>query len=532
MKKVLVLFLVLVISSAFLFAGGGAQRGAVNEHGMQRVRITQANVVIGREGWDYTNGDAFASWWSNRFNYDLEVTTLTFDNWTQNLRLWVTTGDMPDVATFDYTSNNHPDAAMFVEQGLIKRFPDNWKQRWPNIAAIYEVTSLGPHLEQLYGGTYFIPRARFQRNIPGDPLPNHWAMHMRRDWIQAVGMPLKTHYTLTEVMDYLRRVRDQDPGRVGARLVPFAATPRTAAMFFLQSNSTHWDTFFLDTDGIYKWGAATNDTLEGLKLWYEAYSTGLMDPEFFLLGIDQDRAQFNTPPVAGMFFEGGPTGALQSARQTFVVNNPGTNADEMYHFATALGINGYYHQRDLINFWGTIMFNPRVSDAVFERWMDVMDFASTDEGFVITNMGLPEIDFTVRNGEYVSLLPPGTILSGAPGVGKYSSMGYIIGSVKLFDDFNFDNPNIAQRYREESWTLYTERSRMSTPLTFPKVDWDLWTYDSPNMRRARFNYSTDFANMVINATSASHLEVLFRNWVNEQNHLVQPVLNELNARRR
>jgi putative aldouronate transport system substrate-binding protein len=151
----------------------------------------------------------------------------------------------------------------------------------------------------------------------------------------------------------------------------------------------------------------------------------------------------------------------------------------------------------------------------------------------MTVMGLPGIDFRREaNGQYVSLLRPGERLAGDPGIGKYPSMGYILGSVTLWDDFAFNNPNVPQRYRDESWNLLTERGRLSTPETFTKVDWDLYTYDSPNRRRVNFQYPVEFANLVTSATSERDLENRWNAWVNAQNAIIQPVLNELNALRR
>ena len=534
MKKFFILFLVLTISSALLFAAGGSQPkpaagggGTQQKPGYEKVKITYATVQA-REGFDYNSGDAFAKWWHDKFNYELDVAALNWDNWAERLRIWISSQDMPNVAVYDY---NHPDASSFVDQGLLYKFPADWKTRWPNVASVYAKTTLGPKIEEIYKGTYFVPRARFDKNLPNDPLPNHYSLYMRKDWAAAVGFPIKTAYTLTEVMDLASLLKAKDPGKVGAKFIPMSLTPSNAARLFLQSNSTNYDTFYKDTDGAYKWGAASNDTLAGLKLWYKAFSTGLLDPEFYLLKSQADRDKFEVTTITGIHFDQLPTMELQTRRDTFT-RNTGLKADEVEHFATVLGLDGNYHQRDLINFWGTVIFSPKVPKAVFERWMDVMDFASTEEGYAMTVMGLPGVDFTKdASGKYVSLLKPGEILTGAPGVGKYPSMGYILGSVKLWDDFAFDHPNVKESYRKESWNLYKERSKLSTPQTFIKVDWNLYTFDSRNRRMVNFNYPVEFSNMITTAKSESNLEEIWRAWVAAQNPIIQPVLNELNAKR-
>jgi putative aldouronate transport system substrate-binding protein len=528
MKKFYVLLLVLLFSSMVLFAGGRSQQSSgVNESGYDKIRMTYATVQA-HEGFNYNIGDPFAAWWSKKFNYELDVAALGWDNWAERLRIWISSQDMPQIAVYDY---NHADAASFVEQGLIYRFPDNWKQKWPNVAAVYAKTTLGPKLEELYKGTYFIPRARFDTNLPGDPLPNHFSLYFRKDWAAAVGFPIKTYYTINEVLEMARLFKEKDPGKVGARLIPITGTPNNNAQLFLYRNSTHYDAFYKDTDGVYKWGAASPDTLEALKLYYRAYSTGLLDREFYTLKAEEDRAKFETTTIAGIICDQLPTAEV-SARRIAFTNNTKLNADDCVGYATVLGVDGNYHQRDLINFWGTICFSPKVPKAVFERWMDVMDYACTEEGYAMTVMGLPGIDFKKEGNEYVSLVPKSVQLAGVPGDAKYPSMGYILGSVKLWDDFSFDNPNIEKKYRDESRVLYAERCKMATPLTFTKVDWDLYTYDSPNRRRVNFNYPVEFANMVTSAASERNLEERWRAWIAEQNSIIQPVLNELNARRR
>lgn len=72
----------------------------------------------------------------------------------------------------------------------------------------------------------------------------------------------------------------------------------------------------------------------------------------------------------------------------------------------------------------------------------------------------------------ISLVPEGTLLAGPVGDAKYPSLGHVLGSVILWDDLAFDNPNIGQKYRDESRALYANRSEMCTPETFAKVDWD------------------------------------------------------------
>ncbi|WP_274652107.1 ABC transporter substrate-binding protein [Paenibacillus humicola] len=490
----------------------------------KHVSFTYASVQA-IDGVDYTKGDALAKYYSQKFNYDMKVSALNWDNWDQNLRIWINSGDMPDVAVYNF---NYPDAASFVEQGLLKKLPDDWKTRWPNVAAVYNETSLGPEMEKKFGGTYFLPRARFMHNLPGDPLPNHPSLYLRTDWAKAVGFPVKSAYTTSEIIQYGKLIKEKDPGHAGAKLIPLAEDTASAVDLFVGRNSTYYQGFYKDKDGKYKWGGASPDTLNGLKLLSEAYRSGVLSKNFYTVKNQEHGSYFNVNGTAGAVFTQAPTSNLQTYYDDFKTNtklDPYQNID----MATVLGDDGHYHQTDLINYWGTVIFNPNLSDDVFDRYMDILDYNSTPEGDIITNMGLKDVDWTYDgSGKVKSLYDPvkeGKPLGGT--TGKYPSNGYLLGSMILFDDFAFDNPNYDQRVRDISKQLYADRVKMGTPDTFPKVDWDLYTYDSPAMRRAQFDYDTEYANLV---TMPGDIEANWQNWVKSKMPLIQPVLDELNAK--
>ncbi len=517
-----VLVALFLITPAISWAAGGSETG---QSDTLVISYTGPQVVA---GYDYNTGDEYAKFILEKFDFEFEGNNVPWGDWNNMVSTWIMAQDMTDVVNFNYTDGTAADAANFVEQGLLKRLPDDWKERWPGLADVYMTTTLGPMIEDLYGGTYFLPRARFYYNLPGDPLANHWSLWMRADWTAAVGKEVRNHYTIPEVLEIAQLIKEQDPGDIGAALAPISMTADNAANFFLRANSTYWDSFYTDDDGEYKWGAAAEETLEGLRLWYEAYSTGILDPEFYLLAYEKDMEKFQTLGTAGISYLGGQTADIERFRIDFT-NDTGIDGDA-FNLATLLGADGNYHQRDLINFWGTITFSPDISDAAFEAWMDLMEFTASPEGYPGTQMGIKGVDWDRdSNGDIVSLVEPGTLLAGPVGEAKYPSLGHVLGSSILWDDLAFDNPNIGEDYREESRALYANRYELSTPETFAKVDWNVWMHNTAAMRRAKgIDYPTEFANMITAATSESDLVETYNDWIESQMGLIQPVLDELN----
>ncbi|MDR2932702.1 MAG: ABC transporter substrate-binding protein [Oscillospiraceae bacterium] len=524
-------------SSSASSAGTDGQSGAASDTGSpnpatvvpvsdKRLKFSMAvNAPI--EGYDYTAGDPYAKWWSDRYNWDIEMIGLTGDNWDEMLRIWINSRDMPDVCIFNYTTKSHADAASWVEQELIKKMPDDWRTRWPNAASVVDKTSLGPEMERAYDGVYFLPRARFDENLPGDPLPNHMCLSIRKDWLEAVDMEVKDAYKISEIIEFGKRVKEKDPGGIGANLLPITSRPGYTINMFVYHNSQNYNTFYKDTDGQYKWGAAHPDTLEGLKLYYDAYASGALNQEFFTLKGDDDRDQFYVSGVAGAVYQGSTSTGMQINQETRF-KNTGLDPDDCVHLANILGEDGKYHQVDLINYWGTLIFSPDIDDEVFERFMDMLDYGCTEEGYRLQVAAFEGEDWEYdANGNMVCLLPEGMPLEGANG--KYPSMGYLLGCLKLWDDFSFENPNVIEKYRTRSRDLYADRVKNGSPETFPKTDWTVWTYDSPARRKVSFDYATEFANIVVNAKSADDVEASWNAWIDSQMGLVQPVLDELNA---
>src|SRR5690606_8110261 len=152
-------------------------------------------------------------------------------------------------------------------------------------------------MEKRFDGTYFLPRARFYKNLindPDEPVPNHFSLYMRKDWAEAVDFPIKSTYKISEVIEFAKKVKESDPGNLGDKLIPIAQAPSNAVRLFVGSNSTYYNGFYKDEDGTYKWGAASEETLEGLKMYAEAYQSGLLDPEFYTLQQNDDTRQFDT----------------------------------------------------------------------------------------------------------------------------------------------------------------------------------------------------------------------------------------------
>lgn len=505
---------------------GGGTSGPTSDAGKdeggkeysEHLVISLASVQV-NESVDYNNGDEFTKWWTEKFNFEWDVIGLSWDVWAERLRVWINSEDMPDVATWDY---NHGEAMNYIEQGLLYRLPDDWKERWPNVARAYEDSQLGPALEEMVGGTYILPKPIFSTVKPTEKVVPHVTVYLRKDWAEAVGFELKDYYTVTELLEYARLIKEQDPGNVGAALIPIAARPEMALNIFIKSNATYAEGgFYKDADGNYQWGPANEDTLTGLQLYQQAFQEGLISPEFYAYTGTDDNAQFYVTGVAGATMMQGMAGAMTQC-ETSMRDNLGLEYDDVVHTCFIIGEDGKYHSPEQINYWTTVIFSPNISQEKFERYMDMMDFAASEENNVFLRMGFEGIDWKYdENGEIVSLLGDTVASEKYPSVYPCYDAMYI-----LADEFQLINPSYKKEFRDRVVKLYEEKYALGDEATIPSIDWDVQLYSSDAKNKLSYNWINEYAELVL---EEGDLETNWRNWVEEQQYLINPVIDELNA---
>ena len=124
-------------------------------------------------------GDAWGQYWQDKFNVKFDLTAATMDDsdWNERLRIWINSGDMPDVAHWGF---NYGELADYANQEAIYRFPDDWKERWPNVAKTQSFVPGAAVAEENLGGTYVLFRSILVNNRPAERLSYHAMLYMRR----------------------------------------------------------------------------------------------------------------------------------------------------------------------------------------------------------------------------------------------------------------------------------------------------------------------------------------------------------------
>lgn len=476
------------------------------------------------------DGDALGQFWQDKFNVTIDLTAATMDDsdWNERLRIWINSGDMPDVAHWGF---NYGELADYAAQDAVYRFPDDWKERWPNVAASQEYVPGAAVAEEKLGGTYVLFRTIFANHRPSERLSYHALLYMRKDWMEACGVEIKDTYSPSELEEIATKFKEMDPGNVGSQLVPISIrtydVPKIYPGTVFPESINVGDGYYKDENGQFQWAPADERTLEGLEKYQNLYTSGLLDPEFYTLTRYEGTEKFYIGGTAGIVLDDGMGYMIQSRMEDGLQKNLGLDPDEALHIAQLVGEDGKYYYREDMNFYGSIIFSPDITDEQFERAMDILDFCCTEEGQEIINMGFEGEDWELdENGEYVSLLP-NEITGNASSIlgSKYPSADVFFGGIILGDDFQFVTPNYTKETRDIISHFYELRDELSDETTLLPREYDYEFYSSRAKTQANMDLSEEYAQLIL---KDGDLETNWKNWVDEKMQLVQPLLDELN----
>lgn len=467
------------------------------------------------------NGDDFAKLWGDKFDVEWEVITMPGDSWNEKIRVWANSQDLPDVAQWDY---NHVDASIYVEQELVKKLPEGWQQKWANLAKAYTDTVMGPKLDDVFGGTFFLPRPIFSNNKPTETLISHQGIYMRKDWVEAVGAEAKPYYSVEELLDLARLIKEKDPGKVGDKLIPIGNGINELPWYFVYPLSTYsmnLSEYYKDDSGKYQWGPASPETLQGLKYYQQAFDEGLLDPEFFTKATNYQEYFYTAGASAFCQAPGMAQVALRFANNFKA--NQNLETEDWLNFSFVVGEDGKYHTPEAVNFWASIIFSPSIDQNKLERVLDILDYSCTEQGQYEIRMGIENVDWKRGDdGKPVNLLEEGkTVLDKYYSIRPFYHNLYIVS-----DDFGLINPAYPQVFRDMSYDQYQTKYSLTDEKSLGKTDWDVYFYDSDAKRRALFNLPEEYAKLVV---EQGDMETKWNAWVTEKMRLVQPVLDELNA---
>ncbi|WP_235439667.1 extracellular solute-binding protein [Paenibacillus sp. DMB20] len=101
-KSILLLTMCLVMLMVTACSGKEASSGnEKDENGgyKDKLKISVASTIQVKDG---QMENEFHKYWMDKYNIEWDYNFVEWDSWAEKLRLWINSGDLPDVATWNY----------------------------------------------------------------------------------------------------------------------------------------------------------------------------------------------------------------------------------------------------------------------------------------------------------------------------------------------------------------------------------------------------------------------------------------------
>ncbi|MBO5060733.1 MAG: extracellular solute-binding protein [Clostridia bacterium] len=460
-----------------------------------------------------------ASWQyiKEKFNIDAEFYYVSEADASEKARIWMATGDMPDVMLTSI-GTNYNTFVSWVNQGLVREIPDlskweNLKEQQDNIAVSPYFTIDGKRYAWVSGNKYDPERPH------GNPAP--YGFLYRKDMAQELGLYNENdEYTWEEFLELAKAMRDKYssdggfiPWGMDAGLYPYG----TGLMMY----SPYWEQYRLNENGKYEWAMDAPETLESIKAANRMFKDGI---------FSSDQAIFNGSEASDKF-KTGKCGILMSNCSTYVLLDIFTqfeatqskSADDCISIARVYAPDGKMWGQYGMNYSSITIYRPDMSDEKMERLMDIYDWVLSDEGIEMIQYGVEGVDHTVVDGKKVLVNEDGSITGACP----FFAKNLVAGAPAV--------PEIQEKlYGENIMNLYNEYIDflVAHDENFRKYDFNQVFFGGERYRQhgAYFYDGSDLIKRLMpSEKSEAEIENEFNKWKDSVRPNVEAVLAELNA---
>lgn len=506
MKKSMILLMVAIILLSCTVAYADYD---TSEH----IKFTGTNRGQLVAGVDYTE-DMYYQWLSKKFNIEYEPWITDSATHNEAVALWINTGEMPDIVTlsvFDYTSY-----CEWVDQGLLAPLPDGWKEKYPNIARSIEGSMIEEYLT-IDGKVYAIPADVYLNFVKMDIPVGHSCIYYRLDWAKELGNEFGATITLAQLQEFCKACVDKDMAGNGATV---GLTTRTSAfvpnvMAFLDFNVAG----FVKTESGYVWGPTIQGVTDQIKVLRDFYTSGALDPDFYLLSSDDSKNRFSSGVAAAMFGDGGP-GNETEAFIGFEEANPDKDADEYIGVAVLSDNDGVVHTQECTNFWTLKLFGPDIEPNTFDRLLSMIDyFNDPSEGQIACANGIPGVDWQWTEDGMIDK----SIRD--PEKPSYQSTKLVATWGLCTDELYIKYTPLAQPKAIE---YYTRNMETKSAGSIIRLDYDYSYYSSDLKSQYSINISEKIAGIV--ADTSLDIDTEWAKFISDNQGMWKPLEDELNEK--
>ncbi len=509
MKKVLAGLLAIVMMSSMCLTACKKDEKTTSTDSNEKLTVS-VGYTNADETW---KNDDYYKYITDKLNIDIEFESLPKSSLGEKVRIWISSGSMPDVTYADFSMNEY---LKYGDQGVVKALPKDWEEKYPNLAFSMEMTGILDAVKEAANGEVYgliCPMDHYKQYIeefrqafkegkdlremmsqPEYVYIDTYGFAYRKDWAKQLGIETDYIMEYEDFLDMIRKFKEADLGGVGAQnTVGLAIDHTEAPNFFITAFNSSYKFFHKDETGKYVCGLLEDSTTEGVKEYSEAYRTGILAPGFYAQKT-QDLNSLFCSQRSGVIFPKANVSALRALNADFEKANPGLKAEDCIDVCWVLSPDGKIHGREASNYYRGYYFNPEISDEKMDRLLALADYIASEEGGPQISLGVPDVDYVVENGEY-------KVIREKNASGTYDSLDKLYPSYSFFR--MFINPNYSLSFESDPYalmcadTLVAEKRKHELSI----LDWDdardAYTADDYVKFRAAYDVNSLFAELIV-----------------------------------
>ncbi len=461
-----------------------------------------------------------------KFNLTYEYIPVSWGDWNEKIRTWISTDDAPDLINWDLKAASSTEYFDWARQGAFAPITEEMVSKYEELYSFYQ-TSESVAAYKVDGELYCWPA---NRNNPPE-IDNVYTSYyiIRKDWAEAVGLYNENdEYTWEEWKELLRAVIAQDPGGNGAAnagiVLPTWGFPNGAVTFLNAPAAEGNETCsYIKVDGQYIWPAATEEYKAAVVETYNMYQEGL---------IYRDNISFTGTEADDMFKAGlafaayNVAGSMNSWTTDMIRDGV---IDERGDVAPAVvyGMDGNWYMTQTEDYWTVTAFNHNITEEKMDRALMFWNYLNTTEGIRLRWLGIEGVDYEVTgpNPEDVEIL------------WEYDEETETYISPYVNDAFNEASPaglaptgNPAEIQFQYDLQQIVWDKMAEGKATIKELDYEMSVFSGPNKDRyGTFGSDAKERMTQILADPNCDPAAEWDAFIEEMMPRVQPVLDELNA---
>lgn len=389
-KKVTAVLSVAVMSTGLIACGGqsGEQTSVSSEKENSKTVQQDAEepMEISIAIWNADAafaGDDVLSQIEEKLNIKITPVNVTWDDYTQKIPLWASSGSLPDVFCGDF--RNSVSYPQWADQGVIKAIPEDLSD-YPNLEEY--LSGQAAQDAELNGTLYCLPRQTYPSQ---EWTCNDRLIVYRWDLAQKAGIT-KEPETWEEFQEMILAIIAADPDGTGiggmtasdknlvsGMILPYAspiACDNGVSFKWVETESGTWEPAYF-----------AEDMIPGFQLAREMYDSGVIEKDIALVTGQTAQEKFLQGKSAAIVISGG-YGNLYNNVSRYWSDVHGTEyTDDVKALDLMPDVNGDKTYPMWGYAWSESYINANVSDEKLDKILQLWDYLLSDEGSFLSLYG-------------------------------------------------------------------------------------------------------------------------------------------------